>query len=108
MVADAGGIDRLDVADGVTADQIWQGRTNNDLTLALIDSQETFTFKDWFVDAGHQVALIRLVDGKTLTPDMVGPLVQAMATMSAVPVDQSTLLRANQPALAELITFSWQ
>jgi Ca2+-binding RTX toxin-like protein len=108
VVSDAGGIDRLDVTDGVTADQIWLGRTNDDLTLALIDSQETFTIKDWFAGAAHQVELIRLAGGKTLTPDMVGPLVQAMATMSVVPVGQSTLLSANQPALAELITSSWQ
>ncbi|MDI1258127.1 calcium-binding protein [Aquabacterium sp.] len=108
VVLDAGGIDRLDVADGVTADQIWLGRTSNDLTLALIDSRETFTIKGWFSAVDHQVELIRLADGKTLTPDKVSPLVDAMAAMSAVPVGQSTLLSANQPALAALITSSWQ
>ena len=96
------------MADGVTADQIWLGRTNDDLTLALIDSQETFTIKDWFSAPTHQVELIRLADGKMLTPDKVGSLVEAMAGMSAVPVGQSTLLSATQPALAELITSSWQ
>lgn len=108
VVEDAGGIDRLDVAADVTADQIWLGRSSNDLTLALIDSRETFTIKDWFSAADHQVEFIRLADGKTLTPDKVSPLVDAMAAMSVVPVGHSSLLGTSQPALGELIASSWQ
>jgi RTX calcium-binding nonapeptide repeat (4 copies)/Haemolysin-type calcium binding protein related domain len=108
VLSDAGGSDRLDIADGVTADQIWLGRTGSDLTLALIDSRETFTVKDWFAGSAHQIEAIRLADGKTLTADKVAPLVDAMAAMQVIPVGQNTLLGAAQPALAELIPASWK
>lgn len=107
VLSDAGGNDRLDIASGVTADQLWLSRSDDNLIVALIDSRETFTVKDWFASNGCQVEQFRLSDGKVLAADKVNQLVAAMASLPAPPAGQTTLAFCNHPELDRLLAASW-
>jgi hypothetical protein len=106
VLLDQGGNDRLDIASGVTADQLWLSRVNNDLVLAITDTHESLTIQGWFASADHQVERIKLGDGKTLSASQANQLVAAMASM-APPPGQTVLSTENQAALQQLIASSW-
>lgn len=105
-LSDAGGVDRLDIQAGVTADQLWLSQADDDLVVSIIGTSDSFTVKDWFASAGHQVESMRLSDGKALMSSQVQALVDAMATLPPPAAGQTTL-PADQPVLKNLVISSW-
>jgi hypothetical protein len=105
-LSDAGGIDRLDIQAGVTADQLWLNKDDDDLVLSIIGTSDSFTVQDWFTSANNQVESLRLSDGKALMASQVQALVDAMASLPPPAAGQTTL-PTDQQALKTLVASSW-
>jgi hypothetical protein len=105
-LSDAGGIDRLDIQAGVTADQLWLNKADDDLVVSIIGTSDSFTVKDWFASSSHQVESLRLSDGKALMACQVQALVNTMAALQPPAAGQTTL-PPDQLALKALVASSW-
>jgi hypothetical protein len=105
---DAGGVDRLDVAAGVTAEQIWLQRDGSDLKLSVVGTQDSLNIRGWFDAPEAAIEAIRLADGKTLTANHVQALVDAMATLAPPPAGPSTLSADKLAALQGVLAANWQ
>jgi Ca2+-binding RTX toxin-like protein len=105
-LSDAGGIDRLDIQAGVTADQLWLNKSDDDLVVSIMGTSDSFTVRDWFASANSQVESLRLSDGKALMASQVQALVDAMASLPP-PAAEQTTLPADQQALKTLVASSW-
>jgi Ca2+-binding RTX toxin-like protein len=106
-LTDAGGTDRLDVLAGVTADQLWLSKVDQDLVLSVIGTGDSFTIQRWYASAANQVESIKLADGKTLTANHAQGLVDAMASLAPPPPGQTSLPLGAQPVLANAVAAAW-
>ncbi|HEX4427124.1 MAG TPA: calcium-binding protein, partial [Terriglobales bacterium] len=72
----------LDFGAGIASNQLWFQKSNNDLLISLLGTQDRITVDNWFSANSAQLAEIKLSDGSMLD-NSVAQLVQAMATYSA-------------------------
>jgi Ca2+-binding RTX toxin-like protein len=106
-LSDAGGHDRLEVLDGVTADQLWFRQLGDDLELSVIGSADRFTIDGWYADVGRQVETIELSDGSTLLNTQVQALVDSMAGFAPPAEGETTLAASHQATLQPVIAANW-
>jgi hypothetical protein len=88
-------------------EQIWFGKSGNDLLVRLLASADTLTVEGWFTDASRRVEQFRLADGRQLLDTQVQALV---SEMSKVPVAASTSVLATSATYANvkaLVASSW-
>jgi Ca2+-binding RTX toxin-like protein len=91
VLRDAGGADRLEVTQGVKAEQLWLSRVGDDLQLSVVGTLDAFTVEGWYLSAEHQVEFIVLSDGRALDAPAVEALVKAMAPLTPPPLGQNDL-----------------
>ncbi|CAH0350894.1 calcium-binding protein [Aquabacterium sp. CECT 9606] len=106
-LSDSGGIDRLDVLSGVTANQLWLRHVGNNLEISVIGTNDKFTVNNWYTAAANQVESVKLSDGKTLAASNVDNLVNAMASFTPPTAGQTTLPANYQTALNPVIAANW-
>jgi Ca2+-binding RTX toxin-like protein len=105
----AGPSGELDFAAGIRTDQLWFQRDGNDLSIAVMGSQDKVTVADWFNTGASRLQEIKTADGSGIGSSLA-QLVQAMATYSA---DHSgfdpaaTAQAPNDPNLQHTIAASW-
>jgi Ca2+-binding RTX toxin-like protein len=100
--------DKITLAVGVSASQLWLTHVGNDLQLTLVETGDKLTVRNWYGAAANRIDSIELSDGKRLLESQVEGLVSAMAAF-AVPAVGTTTLPANyQTTLNPILTSSWQ
>jgi serralysin len=89
----------LDFGTGIASNQLWFQKSNNDLLISLLGTQDRVTVDNWFGANSAQLAEIKLSDGSMIDSN-VAQLVQAMAIYSAnnSGFDTSTAMQAPTDA----------
>jgi pyridoxine 5'-phosphate synthase PdxJ len=78
------------------------------LQISIIGTTDKVTEQNWYLGNQYHVEQIKTSDGHTLTDANVQALVQAMATMSALPPGQALLSAANQDQLQQpVLAVNW-
>jgi Ca2+-binding RTX toxin-like protein len=106
-IVDTGGNDVVAMSADLTPEQIWFGKSGDDLLVRLLASADTLAVEGWFTDANRHVEQFRLADGRKLMDNQVQALVNEM---SKVPVAASTDALATTATYANvkaLVASSW-
>lgn len=106
-VTDAGGTDRLDVLEGVDAEQIWLRRSGNHLEVSVIGTSDSFTISNWYTNSANRIESFQLSNGQALASTQVQALVDAMASFAPPAAGQTTLPPNYQSSLGGVIASSW-
>ncbi|WP_321166030.1 calcium-binding protein, partial [Aquabacterium parvum] len=107
VISDGGGVDKLQVLDGVAADQIWLRQEGLALELQVIGTSDRLLIEGWFIDPLYQVESFELADGKTLNASNVQSLISAMAAFTPPAMGQTTLTAQQQSQLGQVIATNW-
>jgi hypothetical protein len=99
----------LDFAAGIRSDQLWFQKDGNNLSIAIMGSQDKVTVANWFSAGASQLQEIKTADGSKIDSNL-SQLVQAMATYSSnnPSFDASVATQApNDAGLQNTIATSW-
>jgi Ca2+-binding RTX toxin-like protein len=84
-ITDAGGSDRIEIATGITAAQLTQTRSGNNLVLGISGvTSDKLTITNWYVGTANKIESIKLADGTTV-PITVTALSSSAPTEKAMP-----------------------
>ena len=72
-IADAGGEDRIEIAAGVTAEQLNLVRSGNNLRVEIGGATDVLTVVNWYTGAANRIEEIRLADGSTVNAEATSP-----------------------------------
>jgi Ca2+-binding RTX toxin-like protein len=100
--------DRVVIGAGVSENQIWFKRMDNDLQLTLIGTDDMLTVRNWYSDSAHRVDGFDLGSGKRLLEGQVDALVSAMASFAPPAPGQTSIPTAYQTALNPVIAANWK
>ena len=106
--ATAGNTDVLDLAAGITADQIWFRHVGTNLEVSVIGTDDKAVVQNWYLGSQYRVEQFHTADGKTLLESKVQDLVSAMAAFAPPGLGQTSLPPSYQTALAPVIAADWQ
>ena len=81
-VRDAGGSDRIEIAAGVTANQVTLTRSGNNLLVGISGAPDVLTVSNWYVGTANKIEEIRLADGSSIGAGMA-PLLLANLTLTS-------------------------
>ncbi|WP_457330197.1 calcium-binding protein [Rhizobacter sp. P5_C2] len=85
-ITDAGGSDRIEIATGITAAQLTQTRSGNNLVLGISGvTADKLTITNWYVGTANKIESIKLADGTTI-PITVTALSSSAPTEKAMPL----------------------
>jgi trimeric autotransporter adhesin len=105
-------IDIVGLSD-VNPDQLWFSRVDgtDDLLLSVMGTGNQVTVSNWYAESSHTVEYFQVLTPTqeilTLSRDDASGLVQAMASLPAPQLGQTTLSAAQHQALDPLIAASW-
>jgi Ca2+-binding RTX toxin-like protein len=105
--ATAGNTDVLQFLSGVNANQLWFGKTGNDLQVSIIGTADKATVQNWYLGSQYHVEQIKSGDGKLLLDTQVQNLVQAMASFAPPAMGQTSLTASQQTVLAPVLAANW-
>jgi hypothetical protein len=105
--AAAGNTDVLQFLSGVNANQLWFGKSGNNLEVSIIGTTDMAILQNWYLGNACHVEKIMSGDGKTLQDSQVDKLVQAMASFTPPAMGQTTLSASQQTALAPVLAANW-
>ncbi|MFO0107423.1 MAG: calcium-binding protein [Burkholderiales bacterium] len=100
--------DRVVIGAGVSENQIWFKRMDNDLQLTLIGTNDMLTVRNWYSGSAHRVDGFDLGSGKRLLEGQVDALVSAMASFAPPAPGQTSIPTAYQTALNPVIAANWK
>ncbi|MCH9808836.1 MAG: hypothetical protein K0U74_14000 [Alphaproteobacteria bacterium] len=72
--------DQIAFGSGISSEDVWFQRLDNDLTVSLLDADDQITVEGWFDDPADQVDEFVLGDGSELAASDVQQLISAMAS----------------------------
>ena len=75
--------DTLLFGGATTQNQVWFGRTGNDLLVSLLGTTDSVKFANWYIDPAAQIDAVKLSNGKALTVAGINQLVSAMAAFTS-------------------------
>jgi Ca2+-binding RTX toxin-like protein len=85
-ITDAGGSDRIEIATGITAAQLTQTRSGNNLVLGISGvTGDKLTITNWYVGTANKIETIRLADGTTVPITVTALSTSAAPTEKAMP-----------------------
>lgn len=99
--------DQVVYGAGITPDQLWLQRADDDLKVSNLDTGDSQTILDWYQAPAHRIDEFVLSDGKRLSADGAEALVSAMAAMSMPAVGAGPMSAACQAALQPVLAHSW-
>jgi Ca2+-binding RTX toxin-like protein len=105
--ATAGNHDLALFDTGISTDQLWFRKVNNNLEISVIGTTDKFTVSNWYLGNQYHVEEFKTSDGAVLLDSQVQNLVQAMASFSPPPAGQTTLSAPYQSALAPVLAANW-
>ncbi len=103
----AGNTDVLQFMAGISTNQLWFRKTNNDLEVSIIGTADKATVQNWYLGNQYHVEQIKSGDGKLLQDTQVDKLVQAMAAFTPPAMGQTSLTAAQQTALTPVLAANW-
>ncbi len=106
--ATLGNADVLLFGGGINYDQLWFGKSGNDLDISIIGGNDKTTVKDWYAGNQTHIERIQTADGMALLDSQVAALVQAMAAFAPPAAGQTTLPSNYHDALAPMLATNWQ
>jgi Ca2+-binding RTX toxin-like protein len=84
-ITDTGGSDRIEISAGITAAQLTQTRSGNNLVLGISGvTSDKLTITNWYVGTANKIETIRLADGAAV-PITVTALSNSAPTEKAMP-----------------------
>ncbi|NKI93740.1 calcium-binding protein [Rhizobacter sp. SG703] len=93
-ITDAGGTDRIEIASGISAAQLTQTRSGNNLVLGISGvTTDKLTITNYYVGTANKIETIKLADGTTV-PITVTALATSAPTEKAMPVSVPTAVVA--------------
>ncbi len=102
------GSDTLAFTSGIAHDQLWFGRSSDDLIVSVIGEGQTVTVSDWFASNNNHARQITTGDGYTITDTGAEQLVQAMASFAPPGAGQTSLPSNLATSLAPALAANWQ
>ena len=93
-ITDAGGSDRIEIGTGISAAQLTQTRSGNNLVLGISGvTADKLTITNYYVGTANKIETIKLADG-TSVPITVTALATSALTEKAMPVTMPTAVIA--------------
>ncbi|KJZ34004.1 hypothetical protein VC35_27905 [Pseudomonas fluorescens] len=99
-------IDVLNI-DGLTPQNLWFSRENNNLVIDARGSEDRITVKDWYINPAQQIDVIQ-AGSTALYANAVDNLVNAMAAFGAPAGGEINLTQAQHDQLNVVIATNWQ
>ncbi|BCS53645.1 calcium-binding protein [Geobacter sp. SVR] len=99
--------DTVEFGEGVTPDQLWFSRANNNLEVSIVGTDDKFTIQDWFYSSYNHVEQFKTAEGLTLLDSQVQNLVNAMAAFTPPAPGQTILPQNYQETLAPVLAANW-
>ena len=93
---------------GIQYDQLWFERSDNNLVIRVIGTEDQVVVQDWYLSQSNQIETISTSDGMQLLNTDLDQLVSAMAGMTAPLPGELTLPADVQEALQPVLTAAWQ
>ncbi|APQ11669.1 hypothetical protein BJP27_09180 [Pseudomonas oryzihabitans] len=100
--------DVLLFGQGISIEQIWFTRSDNDLQVGLIGRDDRVTLSYWYADESSRLGQLKAGDGKVLLDSQVQNLVDAMAGFAPPEAGQFTLPDNYEKQLSSVIAANWQ
>lgn len=104
----AGNSDLLQLNEGISVDQLWFSKSNNDLKVAVIGTTDSVTVSNWFLGSQYHVEQLKTADGKTLLDSQVQNLVVAMSSLTPPAAGETTLSADYHSKLDAVIAANWK
>ena len=101
------GNDQVAVGSGVADDQLWFTRSDNDLDISILGTNDTLDVRNWYTGTGQQVQDIVLSNGETLYRNDVQKLVDAMAAFAPPTASQTAYTQDERNALTPVLAANW-
>ncbi len=108
LVEFGGRDDVLRFGDGITKQQLWLTRLNDDLHVDIVGSPDGITVEDWYLHSRNRLESIQTDDGAMLLESQVARLVDAMAAFAPPAATDVTLPQELFDHLAPVIAATWQ
>ncbi len=100
-----GGEDRLTLS-GISSENLWLHRANDDLVISVIGSDNSITVEGWYTSKDHKLDAI-YAGGKTLSTNEAETLVHAMAAFTPPAPGMNFVALAAREAMAPVIAAAW-
>lgn len=98
-------MDVVQLGAGITPEQLWFRRSNDNLVMALVGTDDKLFLMGWYNNVNRQVEQFRTVEGRILLSSQAENLVPAMAGLT--PPALGTTSAMNIPALNQVIADAW-
>ena len=99
--------DTLQLLAGIAKDQLWFSRSGQNLDVSIIGTNDKVTVNNWYAGSAYRVETVRTDSGDVLLSSQVQQLVNAMASLSAPSVGETSLSVSLHSALDSVIAASW-
>ena len=103
----SGNNDLLWFTQGVSYDQLWFKKVNNNLEVSIIGATDSVTINNWYSGSANHIETIKTSDNKTLSDSKIDNLVSAMAAFTIPAMGQTTLPSTYTSALAPVLAANW-
>jgi len=106
---DSVGNDVLQLANGVSAEQVWLRQLGSDLEVSIIGTASSAKIKGWYsTDTSSQLDSLKLTEGNILLFSEVQTLVEAMAVFTPPTLGQTSLSLEQKAVLGTTIAIAWE
>ena len=99
--------DVLEFGNGVEADQLWFSRSDDDLVVRIIGTDDSVTIEDWYDGTDNRLDF-ELSDGSELEAENVRALVDAMAAFTPPGAGETEFTPAQHTTLDPIVAANWQ
>ncbi|MEZ5901262.1 MAG: calcium-binding protein [Hyphomicrobiaceae bacterium] len=101
--------DIISITSNTTRNEIWLGRTGNDLMISILQTNDSMRLQNWYTDATARIDQVELNDGQVLNASSVNQLVNAMASYTtASGLADATVTSAALPSSVQLaVNAAW-
>ena len=103
----SGNSDLLWFTQGVSYDQLWFKKVNNNLEISIIGATDKVTISNWYTSSANHIETIKTFDNKTLSDSKIDGLVSAMAAFTMPAMGQTSLPSTYTSSLAPALAASW-
>jgi Ca2+-binding RTX toxin-like protein len=100
--------DRLLFSGEIASNQLWFQRAGDDLNILVVESGNSATILDWYVDPSNHLAQFETSSGRILIAADVDNLVNAMAAFSPPPIGATSINFDETPDLMAVIAANWK
>lgn len=111
LIKEESGNDILQFNSGINADQLWFKKSDNDLVINVIGTNDSIIIDDWYSSThseDHKIETIIAGDGKRLVESQIDSLVTAMANFDVPAAGQIHLSADYHAKLDTILAANWK